>query len=43
MLADYYELNVDEIIIGYNKGFKKYGIKNTELKGKKKRKTNLIG
>ena len=34
------ELNVDEIIIGYNKGFKKYGIKNTELKGKKKRKTN---
>ena len=34
------ELNVDEIIIGYNKGFKTYGIKNTELKGKKKRKTN---
>ena len=34
------ELNVDEIIIGYNKGFKKYGIKNTELKGKTKRKTN---
>ena len=33
-------LNVDEIIIGYNKGFKTYGIKNTELKGKKKRKTN---
>ena len=34
------ELNVDEIIIGYNKGFKKYGIKNTNLKGKDKRKTN---
>ena len=34
------EFEIDEIIIGYNKGFKKYGIKNTELKGKKKRKTN---
>ena len=34
------KLEIDEIIIGYNKGFKKYGIKNTELKGKKKRKTN---
>ena len=31
---------IDEIIIGYNKRIKKYGIKNTELKGKKKRKTN---
>ena len=34
------ELEVDEIIIGYNKGFKKYGIKNTELKGKDRRKVN---
>ena len=34
------KLNVDEIIIGYNKGFKTYGIKNTELKGENKRKTN---
>jgi IS605 OrfB family transposase len=34
------KLNVDEIIIGYNKGIKKGGIKNTKLKGKKKKKTN---
>ena len=34
------ELNVDEIIIGYNKGFKKYGIKNDDLIGKDKRKAN---
>ena len=34
------ELEVDEIIIGYNKGFKKYGIKNEELKGKEKRQIN---
>ena len=34
------DLEVDEIIIGYNKGLKKGGIKNTKLKGKKKRKTN---
>ena len=34
------ELNVDEIIIGYNKGLKLGGIKNTNLKGKDKRKTN---
>ena len=34
------ELEVDEIIIGYNKGFKKYGIKNEELKGKQKRQIN---
>lgn len=34
------ELNIDEIIIGYNKGFKKYGIKNTLLKGNDKRKVN---
>ena len=34
------ELEVDEIIIGYNKGLKKYGIKNTELIGKDKRKAN---
>ena len=34
------ELNVDEIIIGYNKGIKKGGIKSTKLKGKKKKKTN---
>ena len=34
------ELEIDEIIIGYNKGFKTYGIKNTELKGKDKRKAN---
>ena len=34
------ELNIDEIIIGYNKGLKKGGIKNTKLKGKKKKKTN---
>ena len=34
------ELEVDEIIIGYNKGFKKHGIKNEELKGKEKRKVN---
>ena len=34
------ELEVDEIIIGYNKGFKKYGIKNEELKGKEKRQVN---
>ena len=34
------ELEVDEIIIGYNKGFKTYGIKNSNLKGKDKRKVN---
>ena len=34
------ELEVDEIIIGYNKGFKTYGIKNSNLKGKDKRKAN---
>ena len=34
------EFNVDKIIIGYNKGIKKGGIKNTKLKGKKKKKTN---
>ena len=34
------ELEVDEIIIGYNKGFKKYGIKNEVLVGKDKRKVN---
>ena len=34
------ELEVDEIIIGYNKGFKKHGIKNEELKGKEKRQVN---
>ena len=34
------ELEVDEIIIGYNKGIKKGGIKNKKLKGKKKRQTN---
>ena len=34
------QLEIDEIIIGYNKGFKTYGIKNDELKGKDKRKTN---
>ena len=34
------ELEIDEIIIGYNKGIKKGGIKNTKLKGKKKKKTN---
>ena len=34
------ELHIDEIIIGYNKGFKIYGIKNEKLKGKDKRKTN---
>ena len=34
------QLEIDEIIIGYNKGFKIYGIKNNELKGKDKRKTN---
>ena len=34
------ELKIDEIIIGYNKGLKKHGIKNTELKGKDKRKSN---
>ena len=34
------ELEIDEIIIGYNKGLKKSGIKNEKLKGKKKRKTN---
>ena len=33
-------LEVNEIIIGYNKGFKKYGIKNEELKGKEKRQVN---
>ena len=34
------EEQIDEIIIGYNKGLKTGGIKNTILKGKKKRKTN---
>ena len=34
------ELQIDEIIIGYNKGFKTSGIKNEKLKGKDKRKTN---
>ena len=34
------ELNVDEIIIGYNKGIKKGGIKNKKLKGKEKRQAN---
>lgn len=34
------ELEVDEIIIGYNKGIKKGGIKNKKLKGKKKKKAN---
>ena len=34
------QLEIDEIIIGYNKWFKTYGIKNDELKGKEKRKTN---
>ena len=34
------ELEVDEIIIGYNKGFKKHGIKNEELKGKEKQQVN---
>ena len=34
------ELEVDEIIIGYNKGFKTFGIKNDKLKGKKKRRSN---
>ena len=40
LIKECHEYNIDEIIIGYNKGFKKFGIKNTELKGKKKRKTN---
>ena len=40
LLKKCHEHNIDEIIIGYNKGLKKYGIKNTELKGNKKRKTN---
>ena len=34
------EEQIDEIIIGYNKGLKSGGIKNTVLKGKKKRQTN---
>ena len=34
------ELNVDEVIIGYNKNMKKGGIKNETLKGKDRRKTN---
>ena len=34
------EYEIDEIIIGYNKGFKKYGIKSNKLKGKEKRKKN---
>ena len=34
------ELEVDEIIIGYNKGLKIGGIKNKKLKGKKKRQAN---
>ena len=34
------ELNVDEVIIGYNKNLKTGGIKNDKLKGKNKRKVN---
>ena len=34
------ELNVDEVIIGYNKNMKRGGIKNETLKGKDRRKTN---
>ena len=34
------ELEVDEIIIGYNKGLKIGGIKNKKLKGKEKRQVN---
>ena len=34
------DLEVDEIIIGYNKGFKTSGIKNDNLKGKDQRKVN---
>ena len=34
------ELNVDEVIIGYNKNMKKGGIKNDKLKGKNKRRVN---
>ena len=33
-------LNVDEIIIGYSKGLKEYGIKNEQLKGKDKKRVN---
>jgi IS605 OrfB family transposase len=34
------ELNVDEVIIGWNKSIKIGGVKNTKLKGKKKKKVN---
>jgi IS605 OrfB family transposase len=34
------ELNVYEVIIGYNKNIKKGGIKNDKLKGKNKRRIN---
>lgn len=34
------ELNVDRIIVGYNKGLKLNGIKNDKLKGKKRKKAN---
>jgi IS605 OrfB family transposase len=34
------ELNVDELIIGWNKSIKTGGIKNAKLKGKKKKKVN---
>ena len=34
------KLNVEEVIIGYNKYIKKGGIKNDNLKGKEKRKAN---
>ena len=34
------DLNVDEIIIGWNNYIKTYGIKNDNLKGKDKRKIN---
>ena len=34
------ELNVDEVIIGWNKSIKTGGVKNAKLKGKKKKKVN---
>ena len=34
------ELNVDRIIVGYNKGLKLNGIKNDKIKGKKRKKAN---
>jgi IS605 OrfB family transposase len=34
------ELNVDEVIIGWNKSIKTGGVKNTKLKGKNKKKVN---